>query len=80
MLGMALLCNFYVNAMQRIMSTNIAYFTSIEETCSICIFRTHLIMYSTTNSSIAMKEPAPGPPLGPRYRKRLGIFGMQSDM
>lgn len=44
----------------------ITYETSIDAICSTCSFWTHLMRYSTRTSSMAMKEPAAGPPLGPK--------------
>jgi hypothetical protein len=58
---------------------NITYATSIEDICSSCIFLAHFTIYSITSSSIAMKEPAPGPPLGPKNRKKFGILGTHID-
>lgn len=58
----------------------VTYVTSIEAMYSLCSFWMHFMMYSTTFSSMAMKEPAPGPPFGPRKKKRFGILGAHNDI
>lgn len=57
-----------------------AYVGSMDERYSLCSFFAHLMMYSTTNSSMVTKLPDPGEPLGPRYMKKLGMFGTATAM